>query len=35
VESILKKGLEDQPLPKVSSESLPLHENLRGSLYYK
>ncbi len=34
VESILKNGLEDQPLPEVSSKSLPLHENLRGSHYY-
>ena len=34
VESILKKGLDDQPLPEVSSESLPLHENVRGSHYY-
>ena len=31
---ILKKGLEDQPLPEVSSASLPLHENVRGSHYY-
>ncbi len=34
VESILKNNLEDQPLPKVSSKSLPLHENVRGSQYY-
>ena len=34
VESILKKGLENRPLPVVSSEPLPLHENLRGSHYY-
>ena len=34
VESILKKGLDDQPLPEVSSESLPVHENVRGSHYY-
>jgi len=34
VESILKNNLEEQPLPKVSSKSLPLHENVRGSQYY-
>jgi transposase len=34
VESILKKGLEGQPLPEVSSKPLPVHENVRGSHYY-
>lgn len=35
VESILKNGLDDQPLPEVNSQPLPVHENLRGSHYYK
>ena len=34
VASILKKKLEDQPLPVVASEPLPPHDNLRGSAYY-
>lgn len=34
VQSILKKGLDGQPLPEVSSQPLPAHENLRGSSYY-
>jgi transposase len=34
VASILKKKLEDQPLPVFPSAPLPPHENLRGSAYY-
>src|SRR5437867_478444 len=34
VESILKKNLENQPLPQVSQAVLPLHSNLRGSKYF-
>ena len=38
VESILKKGLDQQPSPLASSQSrLPLlnHANLRGKQYYQ
>ena len=34
VDSILKKRLEDQPLPQFPTEALPHHENVRGSSYY-
>jgi transposase len=34
VESILRHRLESEPLPKSPGESLPVHENLRGSQYY-
>lgn len=34
VESILKKNLEDQPLPEFPAEPLPSHENVRGGAYY-
>jgi len=39
IESILKSGLDQQPLPKPASESMPakpirLHGNIRGSKYY-
>ncbi len=39
VESILKSGLDQQPLPKLASESTPveptrLHDNIRGSKYF-
>lgn len=39
VESILKSGLDQQPLPKPACESIPakpsrLHDNIRGSKYY-
>lgn len=39
IESILKSGLDQQPLPKPASESMPgipirLHDNIRGSKYY-
>jgi len=38
VESMLKKGLDQQPLPVIShSPPLPLmlHENIRGTHYYQ
>ena len=34
VDSILKNGLEDEPLPERSNRSLPKHDNVRGSDYY-
>jgi transposase len=34
VASILKKKLEDQPLPQFPPEPLPTHANVRGSVYY-
>ncbi len=34
VDSILKKRLEDQPLPQFPPEPLPPHDNVRGSSYY-
>ena len=34
VESILKNGLEDTPLPTVEAPALPVHENVRGSSYF-
>lgn len=34
VESILKRRLEDHPLPEVPQEPLPPHRNVRGSTYY-
>jgi len=34
VESILKKKLEDQPLPEIQAKPLPHHQNVRGSVYY-
>jgi transposase len=34
VESILKNGLEDKPLPTVEAPPLPFHENVRGSSYF-
>lgn len=34
VDSILRKNLENQPLPHAPAQPLPLHENLRGSNYY-
>jgi transposase len=36
VDSILKRGLENTPLPESSSQPrLPLHDNVRGSDYYQ
>lgn len=39
IESILKSGLDQQPLPQPASESMPteptrLHDNIRGSKYF-
>ncbi len=34
VASILKKNLDDQPLPEPPSGPLPNHENVRGATYY-
>ena len=39
IESILKSGLDQQPLPKLDSEPMPaeptrLHDNIRGSKYF-
>jgi hypothetical protein len=37
VESILKRKLDQQPLPvteRSTNESLPVHSNIRGSDYY-
>lgn len=34
VESILKNGLEDKPLPAVEAPPLPFHENVRGPSYF-
>jgi len=39
IESILKSGLDQQPLPQPASESMPaaptlLHDNIRGSQYF-
>jgi len=34
VASILKNNLEEQPLPEFPAQSLPHHENVRGSTYY-
>ncbi len=39
IESILKSGLDQQPLPKLASEPMPaeptrLHDNIRGSKYF-
>jgi transposase len=33
--AILKNNLEDQPLPQVPKDILPLHRNVRGSVYYR
>lgn len=35
VAAILDNKLESQPLPKLTQETLPLHENLRGSSYFE
>jgi transposase len=34
VEAILRNCLEDKPLPPKPTQSLPLHENVRGGTYY-
>jgi hypothetical protein len=34
IHSLLKTGLEQQPLTKPASEPLPEHENVRGPDYY-
>lgn len=34
IESILKSGLDQQPLPQLASEPIRLHDNIRGSKYF-
>ena len=34
IHSLLKSGLEQQPLMKPASVTLPDHENVRGADYY-
>jgi transposase len=36
IESILKNGLDQKPLPEMDSKKVPVkHKNIRGAAYYK